>query len=242
MENEQITDPNDQINWNLGIIADITSLANGVTGIIAIYVLIHAEFYLSVRLLGLGILLDALDGYLARKAKLPSTRKRGIYIDSIIDGITFGLLPAGLCIALYENNILLVITTGIYLVATWYRLARYTHESDINRFSGLPSPAAAAVTASFLILFDPPDYFVALFLLTIAGLMASKITYPSLKKPHGFVKHMHTVTGITASIFVVLPESIGIFLLAILFLISVVYILIGSFWISSIDKSTETSN
>ena len=113
MENEQITDPNDQINWNLGIIADITSLANGVTGIIAIYVLIHAEFYLSVRLLGLGILLDALDGYLARKAKLPSTRKRGIYIDSISDGITFGLLPAGLCIALYENNILLVITTGI---------------------------------------------------------------------------------------------------------------------------------
>ncbi len=241
MENKQISDPNDHINWNLGIIADIASITNGITGIIAIYVLLHSEFYLSVRLLGLGILLDALDGYLARKAKLPNSRKRGIYIDSISDGITFGLFPAGLCIALYDNTVLLVITTGIYLVATWYRLARYTQEADINRFSGLPSPAAAAVTASFLILFDPPVYFVALFLLTIAGLMASKIIYPSLKKPHGFVKHMHTMTGINASLFVVLPESIGIFFLAILFLISIVYIFIGSFWISSIDKSTDTS-
>jgi len=236
MENERHLHLNDRKEWNLGVIADIASIVNGVAGIIAIYATFMGEFYLSVRVMSLGVLLDALDGYLGRKAKLPTKRRRGIYIDSVCDGITFGLYPAALYLAFFQKTTLVVVPAGVYVVTAWYRLARYTQEADIDRFRGFPSPGAAAITSSFLILFKLPVSLVAVFFVTVAILMASKIPYPSFKRPRGVEKIFLSGTGIVAGLFVVLPASVGIFTLILLFLLSVVYVLVGPFWIRSAER------
>jgi len=225
---------------NFGVIADIASIANGMVGVIAIYVTFIGAFYLGVRFMSLGVLLDALDGYLARKAKLSGPRNRGIYLDSISDGITFGLFPAALYIAFFQRTLLVVVSAGIYVVAAWYRLARYTQAADIERFRGLPSPGGAAITAAFLILFAPPISVVATFFVTIAILMASKIVYPSFKKPQGVEKLLQSGTGIVTGLFVILPASVGIYALIVLFLLSIIYVLVGPFWIRSPEKTNAT--
>jgi CDP-diacylglycerol--serine O-phosphatidyltransferase len=223
----------DQNESNWGIIADIASIANGLVGISAIYTTFIGAFYLGVRFMSLGVLLDALDGYLARKMKLSGPRRRGIYLDSISDGITFGLFPAALYLACFKRTLLVVISAGIYVGAAWYRLARYTQAADVERFRGLPSPGGAAVTAAFLILFTPPTNIIIIFFVTIAILMASKIAYPSFKKPRGVEKYLQSGTGIVTGLFVILPESVGIYALSALFGLSIIYVLVGPFWIRS---------
>lgn len=237
MDYAQPSQQNGEKESNFGVIADIASIANGIVGVIAIYTTFIGAFYLGVRFMSLGVLLDALDGYLARKAKLSGPRKRGIYLDSISDGITFGVFPAALYIALFQRTLLGVVSVGIYVVAAWYRLARYTQAADIERFRGLPAPGGAAVTAAFLILFTPPISIGAIFFVIIAILMASKIVYPSFKKPKGVEKYLQSGTGIVTGLFVILPASVGIYALSVLFVLSIIYVLIGPFWIRSPEKA-----
>jgi len=232
VENKKTPSLNDDLktgNWS--IIADFASIANGLAGILAIYTIYIEALYLSIRLMGLGLLLDFLDGQLARRSLLPSNRRRGIYIDSVSDGITFGLFPAALCLAIVQESWLVAVAAGGYVGATWFRLARFTRESSIERFRGLPSPGAAAFTSSSLILFQMPTVLVIVVFIVVAILMASTIQYPSFKNPRGAERLLLGMTGIVTGLLVVLPASIGILTLFLFFLLSGIYLLVGPFWI-----------
>ncbi len=237
VENKETPSLNNDLktrNWS--IIADFASIANGLAGILAIYTIFIEALYLSVRLMGLGLLLDFLDGQLARRSLTPSKRTRGIYIDSVSDGITFGLFPAALCLAIVQESWLVAVAAGGYVGATWFRLARFTRESSIERFRGLPSPAAAAFTSSSLILFQMPTVLVTVVFIVVAILMASTIQYPSFKRPHGAERILLGMTGIVTGLFVILPSSIGILNLFLFFLLSSIYLLVGPFWIRLPDR------
>ncbi len=216
-------------NWS--IFADFASIANGLAGILAIYSIYIDALYLSIRLMSLGLLLDFLDGQLARRSLLPSNRRRGIYIDSVSDGITFGLFPAALCLAIVQESWLVAVAAGGYIGATWFRLARFTRESSLERFRGLPSPGAAAFTSSSLILFQMPTVLVVVVFIVVAILMASTIQYPSFKNPRGAERLLLGITGIVTGLLVVLPASVGILTLFLFFLLSGIYLLVGPFWI-----------
>ncbi|MFQ6123661.1 MAG: CDP-alcohol phosphatidyltransferase family protein [Candidatus Heimdallarchaeota archaeon] len=216
-------------NWS--IIADFVSIANGLAGILAIYTIFVEALYLSIRLMGLGLLLDFLDGQLARRSLLPSKRRKGIYIDSVSDGITFGLFPAALCLAIVQESWFVVVAAVGYVGSTWFRLVRFTRESSIERFRGLPSPGAAAFTSSFLILFQMPTALVVAVFIVVAILMASTIQYPSFKNPCGAEKLLLGMTGIVTGLLVVLPASVWLPTLFLFFLLSCIYLLVGPFWI-----------
>lgn len=232
VENKETPSLNDDLktgNWS--IIADFASIANGLAGILAIYTIYIEAVYLSIRLMGLGLLLDFLDGQLARRSLLPSNRRRGIYIDSVSDGITFGLFPAALCLAIVQESWLVAVAAGGYVGSTWFRLVRFTRESSIERFRGLPSPGAAAFTSSSLILFQMPTVLVVVVFIVVAILMASTIQYPSFKNPRGAERLLLGVTGIVTGLYVVLPASVGILTLFLFFILSGIYLLVGPFWI-----------
>lgn len=103
-----------------------------------------------------GMLFDALDGRAARWANQSS--EFGAQLDSLCDVVTFGVAPAflmrqfSLQSALFAPRIMWVIA-GLYVACAILRLARFTVETDEDdshdHFSGLPSPAAAGVLASF---------------------------------------------------------------------------------------------
>ncbi|MBI1314075.1 CDP-diacylglycerol--serine O-phosphatidyltransferase [bacterium] len=103
----------------------------------------------------LGMLFDALDGRAARWANQSS--EFGAQLDSLCDAITFGVAPAFLmrqfsATSVFHPRILWMIG-ALYVVCAILRLARFNVETDEddshNQFSGLPSPAAAGVVASF---------------------------------------------------------------------------------------------
>ena len=119
-----------------------------------------------------AMIADALDGFLARKSG--SASDFGEQLDSLADIISFGIAPAFLMIRVVESSLQDVVESGgpaftdtpgklLWLVAVAYlccaalRLARFNvetapEESAHKSFSGLPTPAAAGVIASLVLL------------------------------------------------------------------------------------------
>lgn len=111
-------------------------------------------------LIFLAMLFDALDGQLARLARVSTDF--GAQLDSLCDLVTFGVAPAILLVKmcpsfsfLHRESLWIIATT--FAACAAMRLARFNVESgqddDHLHFAGLPSPAAAAAIAGFAIMF-----------------------------------------------------------------------------------------
>ena len=156
----------------------------------------------SAGLIFLGMIFDALDGYVARLSR--SASDFGAELDSLCDVITFGITPAFLLVKMCPR-IAFLHREAVWVIAASYaacaalRLARFNIETSDDdehlHFSGLPSPAAAASIAGFAIMFytlrkeDNPPMFAAeidavlqtllpFFGVMVALLMVSRIPYP----------------------------------------------------------------
>jgi len=128
---------------------------------------------LAGALLFVGMVLDAIDGSLARLTR--SISPLGAQLDSLADVVTFGVAPAFMTIRLAMNyladdsfiigpeadNVFGKIIWGaaaVYVSCAALRLARFNVEldkdesGDHSRFRGLPSPGAAGTVASLVIL------------------------------------------------------------------------------------------
>ena len=116
----------------------------------------------------LAMLADMLDGHLARISQ--NTSSFGGQLDSLCDVISFGVAPAFLMLRVVENGVtfnspafdifiyrFLWLTAAIYISCAAIRLARFNVENEEDEashmnFSGLPTPAAAGVITSLIIL------------------------------------------------------------------------------------------
>ncbi len=123
-------------------------------------------FAKAAWLIFLGMFLDGMDGRVARMTN--STSAFGAQLDSLADVVTFGVAPALIAKTLLGITFtdvpgrLLFVFCLIYVLGAALRLARYNVESErlsrddtphVTRvFRGLPSPAAAGVIASLLLL------------------------------------------------------------------------------------------
>jgi CDP-diacylglycerol--serine O-phosphatidyltransferase len=138
--------------------------------------------------IGVAIVLDGLDGRIARLADAAS--EFGGEFDSLADVISFGVAPAILMFSWgLEGLGRLGWAVGfLYVTATALRLARFNVQpgsSDKRYFIGMPSPASAGVLASTV--FAWPAGFgieqgpaLALAIVTVpAGLMVSRLRFRS---------------------------------------------------------------
>lgn len=126
----------------------------------------------AVLLIFLGMLLDGLDGHIARLTR--SASDLGEQLDSMADMVTFGVAPAFVALQLIDIQApwsgnpqrdfyfdrFVVIVAFIYVACAGLRLARYNIESnngaekDSRSFSGLPSPGAAGTVVSMVLLHE----------------------------------------------------------------------------------------
>ena len=136
---------------------------------------IRRSYMSSLSLAGYVIILamiaDVLDGRVARLTR--TTSSFGGQLDSLSDAISFGIAPAFLMIKLVESHLehlrfetlQLSILVGrciffsaiLYAMCAVVRLARFNVENEEDEaahmnFSGLPSPAAAGVVVSLVIM------------------------------------------------------------------------------------------
>jgi CDP-diacylglycerol--serine O-phosphatidyltransferase len=114
----------------------------------------------------LGMFCDGLDGRVARLTRTSSAF--GAQLDSLADVVTFGVAPAMMMKTIVEANFpllapkMIVTLAAVYVLGAGLRLARYNVETARTSaagenhatlvFRGIPSPAAAGVVASLVLL------------------------------------------------------------------------------------------
>jgi CDP-diacylglycerol--serine O-phosphatidyltransferase len=204
------------------LLPNMFTAGNMVLGILSITYAINDALTLSVaaetkvipfvwpaKFIVFATLLDFMDGFVARATN--TTSKFGQEFDSLSDLVSFGMAPAiliYLSVLRYQNGLGLFITI-LYVVCAAIRLARFNVQAQVeekSHFMGLPSPAAAGIIASYVLLSRWPDFYekgivlnkvmgwyeenlnfvefwgIPILTVIIALVMISTISYPSLKK------------------------------------------------------------
>ena len=164
------------------------TVGNMFCGWASIVFAMRGDYATAAPLLGFAMILDTLDGRIARMTGTSS--EFGVEFDSLADVISFGVAPAVLVFSWgLESLGRFGWAAGfLYVTATAIRLARFNIQgkgSDRRYFVGLPSPPAAAVLAATVYAYpsgldNVVGASVALaIVLVAAGLMVSRIRYRS---------------------------------------------------------------
>ena len=126
-----------------------------VAGFYAIVQAMNSKFELSAIAIFIAMVMDGLDGRVARMTN--TTSEFGAEYDSLSDMVSFGVAPALIIYvwALKPMGKLGWIAAFIYCACAALRLARFNtklddEHQDKRYFQGLPSPAAAALIAGFV--------------------------------------------------------------------------------------------
>ena len=131
-------------------------------GIFGIIQAMNLRFDYAAACIFVAMVLDSLDGRVARMTQTQTAF--GAELDSLADMVSFGAAPA---LIVYEWSLsslpsprIALAAAFIYAACAALRLARFNVQIDVidkRFFNGLPSPAAAAVVAGFVLLMDDLD-------------------------------------------------------------------------------------
>ena len=138
-----------------------------------------------------AIALDTADGRVARMTRTQSDF--GAEYDSLSDMVAFGVAPALVAFHWGLANLGQIgwVVTFAYIACTALRLARFNTNSSLASFKGLPSPAAAAVIACTVWVWEAhavgertlfASSMLGLITTAIALLMVSNLKYFSPKR------------------------------------------------------------
>jgi CDP-diacylglycerol--serine O-phosphatidyltransferase len=131
------------------------------SGFFAIVQAMNQRFEIAGYAIFIAAVLDSLDG---RVARLTNTQSDfGAEYDSLSDMVAFGVAPA---LVIYQWSLLGLDKWGwlaafVYVAGAGLRLARFNTNIEIvdkRFFQGLPSPAAAAMVAGFVLVLDNLRY------------------------------------------------------------------------------------
>ncbi len=178
------------------IIPSLFTVSNIFCGFYSISSAIQGNYERAGLLIGIAMILDTLDGRLARLTN--TTSEFGLQLDSLADVITFGVAPAVLCYQWafyhYENSLIDRagwISCFLFIICAASRLARFNIQTsgvhDKRFFIGMPTPAAAGFVAATIYHFperiagEIPAMVAVGVMLFLAFLMVSRIRYLTFK-------------------------------------------------------------
>ena len=161
------------------------------SGFYAIVAAMKFQFEVAAIAIFVAMILDALDGRIARLTNTQSAF--GAEYDSLSDIVNFGLAPS---LVIYNWGLSSLGKPGwliafFYTAATALRLARFniTSTNDKRFFQGIPCPAAAGVVAGLVWVADNygmsgQKWWLLASIVTIfvGGLMVSNILFHSFKE------------------------------------------------------------
>jgi CDP-diacylglycerol--serine O-phosphatidyltransferase len=181
----------DRFRRGVYLLPALLTVSNLLCGYASVVYSTRGDFDTAAVLIGVAMVVDMLDGYFARLTHSQSAF--GAELDSLADVVSFGVAPAILAFTwgLWPLGRFGWAAGFVYVTAAALRLARFNIQStsamDKRYFAGLPSPAAASVTASTVFLYpwglqDPRFAAPALLMLLVPGfLMVSTIRFRSVK-------------------------------------------------------------
>lgn len=161
------------------------TVGNLFLGIMSIILAFQQHWQYAAIMVIIGMLLDGLDGRVARMLNTQS--EFGKELDSLSDIITFGVAPAFI---MYVSVLKNTGPEGWFLTAIFpicgaLRLARFNvHPGEPGYFIGLPITAAGGILATMALYneYIAQQYILMLAMLFLSYLMVSQIKYPAFKK------------------------------------------------------------
>ncbi len=173
------------------LLPSLFTLGNMFCGYACVLYAMRGDLVTAAPFIGLAVVLDMLDGRIARLTG--TTSDFGREFDSLADVVSFGVAPAILAYVwgLQPLHRLGWAAGFIFVTGAAMRLARFNIQSasatDKRYFVGMPSPAAAAVPAATVYFYpdgfsDPRGALIALAVVVVpALLMVSTIRFRSFK-------------------------------------------------------------
>ncbi|MDQ1910904.1 CDP-diacylglycerol--serine O-phosphatidyltransferase [Paenibacillus sp. GD4] len=164
---------------------NLFTVGNLFLGIISIILVFNNNPELAAIMVIVAMLLDGLDGRVARALNAQS--EFGKELDSLSDVISFGVAPAFIMYVVAfssMNPAAAWIVTAIFPICGALRLARFNVVAGTpGYFIGLPIPAAGGVLCTLALFHNELNTYV-LFLSTLllSYLMVSTVKYPNFKK------------------------------------------------------------
>lgn len=194
------------------LLPSLFTVANLFCGWACVVYAMRGEFHTAAPFIGIAVVLDMLDGRIARMTG--SSSAFGVEFDSMADLISFGMAPAALTFqwGLQPLGRLGWAIGFLYLAAAAVRLARFNiqHVTDKRYFVGMPSPSAAGVPAATIFfvgegLTERGPALLALVMLVVpALLMVSTFRFRSLKT-------MNLSSPVNSKVLVVVAGALALF-------------------------------
>ncbi len=199
------------------LIPNLITTGSLFAGFFAVVAAINGRFESAALAILVALVLDGLDGRLARLTQ--TTSGFGLQYDSLSDLVAFGVAPALLVYlwALKGFGRFGWVAAFLFVVCGALRLARFnvqTGSIDPRYFNGLPIPAAAAFVATgvlfYLNLGDWPylrHVYVLVMIYVLSFLMVSNLKFFSFKKPDLFKRYPFQTLVAVVLIFVVVATE-----------------------------------
>jgi len=164
---------------NTKLIPSIFTLANLLVGVISLVLTMDNNFQLAAIMILFAMVLDGLDGRLARR--LDATSPFGKELDSLADLVSFGVAPAILVYALKmrEFGIVGLLVCLAFALCGAIRLARFNVLNISSYFVGVPITAAGSLVALTVLVGNRlPSLAYPIIMVLLAYLMVSNIKIP----------------------------------------------------------------
>lgn len=212
--------------------ADLVTMANAITGLFATWYAAQGDLRTGALLILAGILLDGLDGAVARIGG--GGGPLGGFLDALSDTVTFGVAPAAL---LLGGGWPPAVVAGFLLACVLLRLARFEalrERKDNRYFSGLSSPGGALLVAAGTLM--ALEASIVLASAVVAGfLMISRIRYPKLRGWLGVVASL-LILAVLADVWIAIPYAVEAMVA-----FMAVYVLTGPFYVLARIGPTKVS-
>ncbi|MBW1917203.1 MAG: CDP-diacylglycerol--serine O-phosphatidyltransferase [Deltaproteobacteria bacterium] len=199
------------------ILPNLLTTASLFSGFYAIIAAINGRFEAAALAILVSLVLDGLDGRVARMTK--SASNFGLQYDSLADLVAFGVAP-GLLVylwALQPYGRFGWVAAFLFVVCGALRLARFNVQIgsiDPRYFNGLPIPAAATMVATTILFYyhigewAPNRHIPILIMIYILSfLMVSNIKFYSFKKFELFKRKPFHVLVAAILIFIVVATE-----------------------------------
>lgn len=166
---------------------NICSLLGLMSAVIGIYFAIQSSFQAAIISVLWAVLFDWYDGIIARRMK-GRTKEQGVFgaqLDSMIDIVSFGILPAILLLSYADYNIWFLPGAFVIIAASAIRLTYFNVYGLINTktYKGFPLDNNVLILAfAFLFegFFSPTGFSILLYILLV---LLSALNLSSIPTP-----------------------------------------------------------
>lgn len=187
-EANQIFNPNKRLHRSIYLLPTVFTVSNIFAGFFALISTLNQDYQYAAVAIGIAVVLDGLDGWVARLAN--ATSDFGLQLDSLADVISFGVAPAILIYSWGLSGLgdFARLSAFVFLICGIVRLARFNVQTQqLKHFVGLPIPGGAGFVAATVHFFGQApqstlfQFYLVIMTFLVAFLMISTLRYPSLK-------------------------------------------------------------